>query len=236
MKDFVKKAIAYITFELPSDINYTREKFTTSHIKHQKNLAGWSTTSTRQKMVAAYWLDDVLKHFAIIFVVPASVAVITSSEKVVAFGVVMVVAFITFIVLWFFHYWPVFLSIFLPNLESVKETYEQKQLEQLEKCRRVQLSNGALVLIYYVFDKVSSLNTLQCNDRFAGLLTKIYGVDSGSIKKNLELIFGNRKTLPARKLTELQNQFQEAYDFFEEIEFPQGSKILHELEQKFKTN
>jgi hypothetical protein len=92
-----------------------------------------------------------------------------------------------------FHYRPNFYSDFLPKLETIKETYERKQLEQLEKCKRVQPSNPALVLIYYVFDKVSGVNSLQCNDHYAALLMKLYGVDQGSLKKNLELIFGSKK-------------------------------------------
>jgi hypothetical protein len=236
MKDFVQNAGAFIMFDSPRDINYIREQFITTHTENQRNFPGWSTKSTRQKLLASYWLKEVLNHFGFIFGVPALVLMLTFPEKAVILAVVLAVGFITFAVLWFFHYWPVFLSIFLPNLESVKETYEQKQLEQLEKCKRAQLSNSALVLIYYVLDKVSGVNTLQCNDRFAALLTRLYGVDSGSIKKNLELIFGNKKTVSPRKLTEIQNRFQEAYDFFQEIEFPEGSKMLHELEQKFRTN
>lgn len=135
-----------------------------------------------------------------------------------------------------FHYWPNFYSDFLPKLETIKETYERKQHEQLEKCKRAQLSNPALVLIYYVFDKVSGMNSLQCKDQYAGLLTKLYGVDPGSLKKNLELIFGKKKNLSERKLTEIQNRFQEAQDFFEEMEFKEGLRILNELEQKFKVN
>jgi hypothetical protein len=125
-----------------------------------------------------------------------------------------------------FHYRPNFYSDFLPKLETIKETYERKQLEQLEKCKRVQLSNPALVLIYYVFDKVSGVNSLQCNDHYAALLMKLYGVDQGSLKKNLELIFGSKKNLSERKRTEIRNRFQEAYDFFEEIQFNQGPKLL----------
>lgn len=38
------------------------------------------------------------------------------------------------------------------------------------------------------------MNTLLCNDQSASLLMKLYGVDPGSLKKNLELIYGKKNT------------------------------------------
>lgn len=117
-------------------------------------------------------------------------------------------------------------------METVKETYERKQIEQLEKCRQAQLSNFALVLIFYVFEKTSSINTLRCDDQSAGLLTKLFGVDQGSLKKNLEFVLGKKKKIPPRKRTEILNRFDEATDFFEEMVFPKGITILSELQKK----
>jgi hypothetical protein len=120
----------------------------------------------------------------------------------------------------------------LPRLETVKEAYERKQIEHLEKCRQAQLSNFALALVFYVFDKTCGINTLQCNDQSARLLMKLYGVDAGSLKKNLELIIGKRKKLSGRKITEVQNRFNEAYKFFEKLKFVDGVRLLEELETK----
>jgi len=67
-------------------------------------------------------------------------------------------------------------------------------------------------------------------------LPSIYGVDQGSLKKNLELILGTsskRKNLSNRQRTEMKNRFTEAYEFFEMLQFQQGVQILQELEMKF---
>lgn len=72
----------------------------------------------------------------------------------------------------------------MPRLETVKEAYERKQIEQLEKCRQAQLSNFALALVFYVFDKTSGMNRLQCNDQSAELLMKLYGIDPRKYKEN----------------------------------------------------
>ena len=79
------------------------------------------------------------------------------------------------------------------------------------------------------------MNNLQPNDQYAGILIRLYGVDQGSLKKNLELIFSNaakRKSLTDRKITEIRNRFSEAYNFFEEMNFPEGISILKQLESK----
>jgi hypothetical protein len=99
---------------------------------------------------------------------------------------------------------------------------------------QAQLSNLALTLIYYVYDKTSGINMLQCNDKFATLQMKLYGVDQGSLKKNLELILGKKKALLPRKKTEVLNRFDEAISYFEEMEFPRGVQVLLELRTKFQ--
>jgi hypothetical protein len=119
-------------------------------------------------------------------------------DKRIALTVIFIPGIVTFAILFIFHYWPNFYSNFLPKLETIKEIYESKQLEQLEKCKRSQLSNMALVLIYYVFNKVSGDHSLRCKDHYAAMLTKLYGVDQGSLKKNLELIFGSKRHLSER--------------------------------------
>jgi hypothetical protein len=236
MKDLMQKVMSFITFEFALDRHSLGQQFSKTHTSQQKDIAYWSTNSTRQKIISKYWFELVLSHFVFLFSVGVILLLFMFPGRELELPAVFVAGIITFIALLLFNYWPNFYSDFLPKLETIKETYERRQLEQLEKCKRAQLSNPALVLIYYVFDKVSGINSLQCNDQYAALLMKLYGVDQGSLKKNLELIFGNKKNLSERKRTEIRNRFQEAQDFLEEIQCKQGLKILNELEQKFRSN
>jgi hypothetical protein len=234
MREMLQKAKSFITFDFPLDRDYISEQFATTHNFYQKEIPQWSTNATRRKVIASYWFVHVLKHFAFLFGVPATIFILVLSRSdAPVLSIAFVDAIITFVVILLFHYGPNFYSNFLPKLETIKEVYEQRQLEQLEKCKRAQLSNPALVLIYYVFDKLSGTNSLQCNDNYAQLLMKLYGVDQGSIKKNLELILGKKKNLSERKHTEISNRFQEAHSFLEEIQCKQGIQVLNELEQKF---
>ncbi|HMC84481.1 MAG TPA: hypothetical protein VKI61_03110, partial [Chitinophagaceae bacterium] len=98
--------------------------------------------------------------------------------------------------------------------------------EQVGKCRQAQTSNFALSLIFYVFDKTSGMNTLQCNDRWSESLMKLYGVDKGSLKKSLELILGKKRILSPRKYTEILNRFGKAYSFLEELNFTKRGTSL----------
>lgn len=236
MKDFVKRAKSFITFDFPLQVDYINIQFTSTHSRYQADFPGWSTNATRQKMIAIYWLNHVLRHFAFLVGVPALLVLLMRSDFDFSYlSVVFLAGLISFPILLLFHYWPNYSYDFLPKLETVKESYECKQIEQLEKCRQAQLSNFALSLVFYVFDKTSSINTLQCNDQSAVLLMKLYGVDKGSIKKNLELILGKKHRLLPRKYTEIHKRFDEAYTFFEELHFKDGMRLLRELEAKFQT-
>jgi hypothetical protein len=235
MKDFVNRVRAFITFDYPIEIASISKQFTELHRQLQAETPGWSTVATKQKLISKYWNIYVAGHYALIFILPIVVIILFkgSIEKGYLLSIVMA-GVVSFPILYLFHYRPSFGSFYLPRLETVKEMYERKALEQLEKCRQSQLSNFALALIFYVLDKTSGINSLQCNDRFAALLTQLYGVDAGSLKKNLELIIGKRQNLSARKVTEIQNRFGEAYEFFNELHFKEGVRILIELESKFK--
>ena len=97
------------------------------------------------------------------------------------------------------------------------------------------MSNFALTLFFYVMVLTNDLDSIKCDDNSANLLTKLFGVDPGSLKKNLELIMttSKRKNLSERKITEIRNRFNETYSFLEELDYVKGIKKLKELEAKF---
>ncbi len=236
MKDLVKKVKSFVTFDLPLKTAYISTQFANTHKKLQTEIPGWSTTATRQKLISNYWFTYVAGHFALMFGLPVLVVLLWHGFGQPNFHMlsVLIAGLLSYPILYLFHYRPYFSSIFLPRLETIKEAYERKQIEQLGKCRQAQLSNFALTLVYYVFDKTTGVNTLRCNDQSAELLMKLFGVDSGSIKKNLAIIYGKKDKLSGRRITEIKNRFDEAFTFLEEIHFVEGINLLKELEQKFR--
>ena len=172
MKDLVKITKSFITFDFPLQTANISTQFANTHRKLQTENAGWSTTATRQKLISYYWFTYVAAHFSIMFGLPViMVFLIQGFEKSTFYLIsILIAGLLSYPILYLFHYRPYFSSIFLPRLETIKETYDRKQIEQLEKCRQAQLSNFALALVFYVFDKTTGMNTLQCNDRSAELL------------------------------------------------------------------
>lgn len=235
-KSLVKKANSFISFDLPLEKAHIATQFASFHQKSQGHSPGWSTAATRQKLIAEYWYTYVIGHFAVLFALPMLVIMLVSGNLTQLpqyLSSVFMAGIISFLILYIVIYRHYFTSFYLPQVETVKEEYERKLVEQLEKCRQAQLSNFALTLVFYAYDKASGINMLQCNDHYAGLLMQLFGVDQGSLKKNLELILGKKKDLSARKQTEIRNRFDEAYAFFEQLQFSQGILILKELESKF---
>jgi hypothetical protein len=142
---------------------------------------------------------------------------------------VIIAGTLSFSVMYLFQYRPYFTPTFLPHLETIKEMYEHQQTEQFEICRKGQLSNQALCLIFVVFDQANGMNAIQPNDKYAAVLMKLYGVDQGSLKTNLELILcssSKKNNLTNRKLTEIRNRFAEAYLFFQKLNFTKGIDLL----------
>jgi hypothetical protein len=238
MKDLIKKGMAFITFDSPLQTAQIVTQFAETHHKRQAETNEWSTKATRQQLISAYWSNHVTGHFAVLFGLPATIFFLLSGGFYHP-GVYIIIVFfaglLTYFSLYLFTYRKSFSSVYLPRLETVKEAYEHRQTEQLEKCRQAQLSNFSLALFFYVLTKTNNLNPLSCDDHSANLLIKIFGVDQGSMKKNLELILGTdkRKNISERKITELRNRFAETYDYLEALEFSTGIEKLKELEAKF---
>jgi hypothetical protein len=237
MKDFVKKFESFIKFELPLETANITAQFAVTQQRSEAETPGWSTSATRQKLISSYWFTNVIGHFGLILILPVAVISLSTAGFEQRYLLsVFLAGLLSFSVMYFFLYRPYFGSIYLPRLETVKETYERKEFENLEKCRKAQLSNQALCLIFYALDQTSGMNSIQPNDQFAGILSKLYGVDRGSLKANLELLLGGsgkRTNFSDRRRTEIRNRFEEAYLFLKELNFSKGLVLLEKLEDKF---
>ncbi len=235
MKEMMKKILTFITFDLPLQRDYISDRFKTVHDFHQIEVPLWSTAATRHKMVSEYWFDSVIKHFLILLgLALLTILVVTHDFRISIVGLLLA-GLTSFSILYFFHYKPLYFSIFLPGLETAKEEYEQKFREQLSKCRQAQLLNFTLVLIYYVFAQCLEISIHSCDENSASLLTTLFGVDGGSIKKNLAILLlsSKRKDFTERRKTEFRNRFDEAYNFFNKIGFTNGVSKLKQLEMQF---
>lgn len=238
MKDLMSRVITFLTFDTHLQAQQIRLQFAETHHKRQAEINEWSTAATRQQLVSYYWSTYVTEHFALLFGLPAGILLLMIggfTQPRILLVNVFVAGLIVYLTLYLFQYRPKFNSTYLPRLETVKEAFEKKRFEQFEKCRQAQLSNFSLALFFYVLTKTNNLNQISCDDHSANLLKKLYGVDSGSMKKNLELILGTvkKKNMTDRKITEIRNRFTETYDYLEALNFNVGIDRLKELEANF---
>jgi len=97
MKDLLTKARSFLTFDFPLDPDYICTKFTSTDNIYQKSISGWSTLSTRHKVIAAYWLRQVIAHFTLLISLAALVMMlIKSGLQLTYLSVVFVVGLICF--------------------------------------------------------------------------------------------------------------------------------------------
>ncbi len=68
------------------------------------------------------------------------------------------------------------LGYVLDQITSQRERLDTLQNE-IPKCRQKQMHTFSQVLNFYAFYKTAGLNALQCNDKTAGQLMKIFGKD-----------------------------------------------------------
>jgi hypothetical protein len=73
MKELVKRAKSFMTFDYPLQPAYISTQFANTHRKLQTEIPGWSTTATQQKIISTYWFTYVPGHFAIMFGLPVLV-------------------------------------------------------------------------------------------------------------------------------------------------------------------
>ena len=235
MKDLVRRASAFLTFDLPLQPVYIGKQFTSTHSQYRQLYPDWGLEATRKKVISYFWFRQVLFHFgavfslAIILVVP----LISSGKYLLVSG--FLAGFTSFITLVIFYYWPTYYSSFLPILDNI-EVENQRQIasnEEVKKCKRTQFSIPALTIIFYTFSKISNIPLPPCNDQSAALLNNLYGADRDKLKQNLSRLY-KFSCLSARERAEIQKGISTARTFFDMLGSSHAQTILNQLE--IKTN
>lgn len=231
----LRRLPSFFTFDLPVNYSHIYSRFRKTHDRQRSNYASWPATATRRQLINEYW-NHAVWHYLLLFGV-AAVAVLFLSGQLNASYVLtsMTLGIAAYLPLYFIVYRPTFTGDFLPKLETALATHEGHERAWLEKCKQDQLTNRALVLLFYVFDKTSKINYLGPNDKCADLLHKIFGSSPDGIKKALDLIHkeDKRGKLEPRHRVEVSKSFEEAFAILEAMQFKEGVKLLKQLEQDF---
>jgi len=232
----LKHLKSFFTFDLP--VNYTNiyGRFCKIHNEQRNIYAQWPTTATRGQMINIFW-QSTLKHYLLIAAVALVIVTLRYAETFYRpFLCSVFVCIITYIPIYYLTYRTIFNIDFLPKLETAIAAYESRERTWREKCKQDQLSNRALVFLFYVFDKTSKVNYLAPSDKCADLLHKLYGVSPKGMKNELDLVYkkDKRVKLEHRHLVEVGKSFEEAYAILEAMQFDEGIQRLKQLEQRFQ--
>ncbi len=228
----MKRALVFITFEQLSTKNQIELRYQHLGNAYQPQNNALGIITARHQIIYEYWYNHVLHFCFMIFV-----AIITTHFAIskLCLPAVAIAGILSYSILYVFNYRFIFNSILLRNINVVEEQCKQKAGEEMKKCRKAQYSNLALVLIDKVNTQISGMTPLLWDDKSALMLTELYGVDSGSMKKNLELLYikNKRKYFSERNKTVYKNCFDEAYGYFEKRQCMEGAKKITELETNF---
>ncbi len=234
MKEMMKRALAFITFEQLSTKSQVELRYQHLGNAHPVQNNALALITARHKIIYEYRYNHVLHFCFILFI-----ATITTHFAIsrISLPAVIIAGILSYSILYLFNYQFTFNFILLRNINIVEEQCRQKAGEEIKKCRKLQYSNLALVLIDKVNTQINGMAPLSCDDNSALMLTELYGVDTGSMKKNLELLYikNKRKHFTERNKTEYKNCFNEAYDYFEKRQCLEGAKKVKELEMNFFT-
>lgn len=103
MKEWKSKMKSFITFELPLQADFIFEQFVSSHVQYQRESPYWSTASTRQKVISAYWFGYILKHYALLIGLAAIVTLpLTNQFRVSSIFALLTTSVIVFPILYLF--------------------------------------------------------------------------------------------------------------------------------------
>jgi hypothetical protein len=235
----LKRLTSFFAFELPVNYKHLFTRFCRTHEGQRNVYSSWPAEATRRQLINDYWSDTVL-HYLLLVTLSALIVFLMPSTDGFSVGMYIrmyvIIASLVYVPLYFTVYRPTFNLEFLPRLETVIAEYEDRERAWLEKCKRDQLTNRGLVLLFYALDKTSKANYLTPSDKCADLLHKIFGSSPDGIKKALDLIFkkDKRAKLEHRHLVEVGKSFEEAYAILEEMQFDEGIQRLKLLEQQFQ--
>lgn len=234
------QAVSFITLSANSDYTTIERQFTTQHALFQSRYPYWSINATKRKLTAAYWYNTVFKHYGVICLLAIMILTIINPHFLydpLSFIAILLLSLLIFVVIAAIIYVPSFFNSYLPLLESCMENYSGRQREGIQKCKQQQYSVMALMLIQYVFNNISGIETNPLNKGYATLMTKQYGVSLKMIESTQKMIVLSQwDASKERQRTEIIEAFGEAEEHFKALHLPEATEILQALKLRLLRN
>jgi hypothetical protein len=235
MEKKLQRLASFVTFDLPLSVGYNQLQLETIHKEQVAAIPLWNIEGTRRKLIANYWYVNVLYHFLSLFSI-ALIIILPFSPYFNLFylSILFMTGAISFGVVYFCIYLPLFSIAFLPQLETLVANHKSKHVEKPQtKSVKTQSKIPALTVTLYVLLKTAGVERVASDAFSAQMINKLTGVDTDSIKENLRRII-HSKTLTPKERAEIVKGIAVAKVYFEKLGHPPAIKLLDALEMKLR--
>ncbi|WP_343689966.1 hypothetical protein [Chitinophaga sp.] len=233
MKKKLMSLVLFATFSTPENFEYIELLLNNTHLHFSKAIPAWSIQASKRKLITYYWYSHVLPHFISLLVLSTLIMLMIDFS---AFHIlpILLTGILSWPILIFCLYGPLFYSDFLLKLDTAISIYEGDHIKALKKCQQKQMSNLALAIIYYSFAKGLNLSIGNINHKYGEILMVLFGKYPDDMQKNLKMLTCRISNVSTHKITEIEKSIKEVQEFFSSIEYNNGLEILEQLDRKFK--
>lgn len=233
MRKNLQRLASFATFDLPLNVGYNQLLLRTIHNEQIAAIPRWNIDGTRRKLIAHYWYRHVLYHFLSIFGLALLVILpFNPYFNLLYLSVLCIMGAVSFGLVYFCIYLPLFSSAFIPQLETLVANFKAGHLVLSQtKCAKTQAKIPTLTIIHSVLMEMAGITRIACDDGSAKALNILSGVDTGSIKENLRRIYQPSKLTPKER-AEVSKGIIAARSYFTKLNHAPAFEILDRLERK----
>ncbi|MES2004724.1 MAG: hypothetical protein V4450_09390 [Bacteroidota bacterium] len=224
---------AHLSFSDWSSFQYLEELVKVHHKKWTAINLDWSYQSTRQKLLSAYWTRIVPLHIFAIICLSVSLsgyAIFKHADPTTFIVVVSLVAAVTYLVLRFCLYSPIFTDDYIPMLDCVIGKLQGNDSKASDETKKAQYSAVTLVLIHLVVNKLAGFSKLPSIKETKEQMTKLYGVSERSFHDALNAVLNADWKHSKRMDTEMADAFKAAGHYFLENKNQAAVNLLSHIQ------
>lgn len=228
--------ISFLTFSAYTSPESVTRLLETHHKTWSSRFDHWSLQSTQKRLEGGYWNTLVWTHFMCLVALLLSAAVFISTQVHLPgwqLGAgLLVVLVVLYQLLKTMLYKPHYELHFLPLLSNAVQHLSGEAKDSISKAKSGQYKTFTLLLIQYVFQKLSGCSKLSDGNIQRELLCKQYGISNDTLDAPLKNLLSKPYQEQKMKMrTMMQDYFDEARNYFELLNCKPALALLQEMEQ-----
>ena len=226
--------LSFITFSGFTDLKKVEVLFKSHHDRWKDKYEHWTMQSTAKRLEGDYWNLLMPVHFACVSII--LFLIVNFVPKPWPFWQtligVCVIDVLLFMILKTILYKPRYELHFLPLLNNAVQHLSGEAKESLSKAKSGQYKTFTLLLIQFVFQKLSGCSKLSDGNIQRELLCKQYGISNDTLDAPLKNLLSKPYQEQEMKMkTMMQDYFDEARNYFELLSCKPALILLQEMEQ-----